>query len=330
MSLQNPLISILMPVKNAAPFLNKCIQSIIDQTESHWDLIAIDDGSTDSSHAILSGFAQKDERIVVLKNNGSGIIDALRTAYSKSQGSLITRMDADDIMAPQKLEILKHHLLDFGEGHIAVGMVKYFSEIQLGNGYLKYENWLNSLTQDANNFNDIYKECVIPSPCWMVYRKDLYKCDAFNPNVYPEDYDLCFRFYREKLMPIPCNQVLHFWRDHPERSSRNDDHYANNQFLELKVKWFLELDFNPEKPLVVWGAGSKGKTIAKLLKRYEIDFRWICNNPNKIGKHVYGIQLESTEITENQNELQVIVAVANPDEQNKIGKAIDTEAFWFC
>ena len=318
-----------MPVKNAAPFLSECIQSIIDQTESYWELIAVDDGSIDSSHAIFNDFAQKDQRIVVLKNNGSGIIDALRTAYGKSQGSLITRMDADDIMVSQKLEILKRHLLLSRTGHIAVGLVKYFSEVPLGNGYLKYENWLNGLTESGSNYQDIYKECVIPSPCWMVYRQNLEECDAFSPDIYPEDYDLCFRFYRNKLKVIPCNEVLHFWRDYPNRSSRTDDNYADNRFLELKVRWFLELDLNTEKTLIVWGAGTKGKRIAKLLQERNIDFRWVCNNPNKVGHEVYGVQMESTDWVNQSGKKQLIIAVANPTEQNKIKKRIKGEVFWF-
>ena len=95
-----------MPVKNAQPFLTDCIKSILSQTETDWELVAVNDGSTDNSKAILEQFAQADKRIHVLENNGAGIIAALRLAYSKSQGNLITRMDADDIMPPIKLETL--------------------------------------------------------------------------------------------------------------------------------------------------------------------------------------------------------------------------------
>ena len=55
-------------------------------------------------------------------------------------------MDADDKMDSQKLEILKRNLNSSGKGHIAIGLVKYFSETTLGDGYLKYESWLNDLT----------------------------------------------------------------------------------------------------------------------------------------------------------------------------------------
>jgi glycosyltransferase involved in cell wall biosynthesis len=329
LSVQPDLISILMPVKNAELFLADCLDSILAQTEKNWELLAVDDGSTDSSFELLTKFTSY-AQIRVFKNSGAGIIDALRLAYSKSNGELITRMDADDRMAPQKLEFLKRDLKSFGKGNLAIGQVQYFSENELGDGYKRYERWLNDLTETGSNYADIYKECVIPSPCWMVYRTDLEKCGAYEPNTYPEDYDLCFRFYKQRLKVIPSQEILHYWRDHPNRSSRTDKNYADNRFLELKVKWFLELDHDPNQELIVWGAGAKGKFIAKLLQEHKVEFRWVCNNEKKIGKHVYGVEMESVDDVDNHTDRQVIVAVANNEEQQAIRDALNQRAFWFC
>jgi glycosyltransferase involved in cell wall biosynthesis len=327
----NPSISILMPVKNAEPFLTNCINSILSQTETDWELIAVNDGSTDHSKAILEQFSKTDKRIQVLVNDGVGIIDALRLAYSRSNGNLITRMDADDIMPPLKLETLKRNLLSFKKGNIAIGQVKYFSDEGLKDGYRYYESWLNRLTKNGTNYSDIYRECVIPSPCWMVFREDLDKCGAFDSDVYPEDYDLCFRFYGNGLKPIPSSDVLHHWRDHNSRSSRNDPNYADNRFLDLKLHWFLELDHQPKKTLVVWGAASKGKALAKGLLKAGVNFRWMCNNPNKINKHVYDKLIENVEGISDLSDLQVLVAVANKDEQADIREQLTyEEAFFFC
>ena len=68
-------------------------------------------------------------------------------------------MDSDDIMLSNKISSMADDLLNYGTGHIALGMVKYFSEKELGNGYKNYETWLNSLTSKGLNFNEIYKEC---------------------------------------------------------------------------------------------------------------------------------------------------------------------------
>lgn len=319
-----------MPVKNAGSYLKKCLQSIQFQSEANWELIAVNDGSTDSSFELLKSFAQEDERINVLHNSGSGIIDALRTAYSASIGQLITRMDADDRMAPEKLEVLSQNLVEHGKGHLATGLVEYFSESPLGDGYRKYERWLNDLTRSGKNYEDIYKECVIPSPCWMVWREDLDRCGAFEPNTYPEDYDLCFRFYEQNRQVIPCNEVLHHWRDHASRTSRNDSNYADNRFLELKLNWFLKLDHNPQRPLVIWGAGTKGKWLAQQLVEKEIPISWICNNPKKIGHIIYGVEMMATSTLSNLENPQVIVTVANPQEQEELKLILGKQAYFFC
>ena len=216
---EHQAISILMPVKNAALFLRECLDSIVNQEEANFELIAVDDHSTDSSLKILEEYQKKDPRVQVHKNKQHGIIAALRLAYKKSSGVFITRMDSDDIMSLHKLKRLKSNLTAFGIGHIALGKVKYFSESTLGEGFIRYEHWLNRLIESGTNFNEIYKECVIPSPCWMVYREDLDRCEAFTPDNYPEDYDLAFRFYRKGLTPIKCDEVLHYWRDYVNRTS---------------------------------------------------------------------------------------------------------------
>ncbi len=319
---QGDLISILMPVKNAEPFLHECLSSILSQTETYWELIAVDDHSTDNSLHILNSFAKGDERMTILSNTGSMIIDALRTAYANCKGNLITRMDADDRMVEQKLEILKQSLLGEGTGNVAIGQVEYFSDTTLGDGYRYYEKWLNDMAANGTNYQDIYRECVIPSPCWMVFREDLDRCAAFKPTVYPEDYDLCFRFYQDGLKPIPCSSVLHEWRDHAARSSRNDPHYADNRFLKLKLHWFLNIDRDPEKTLVVWGAAKKGKELAKGLLKAKVDFRWMCNNPNKIGKHVYDKLIYNVDAIQELDDPQIIIAVANKDEQAEIRRTL--------
>lgn len=316
----NPLISIVMPVKNTSEFLVECLESIVKQTETNWELIAIDDHSIDNSLSILSTYVSKDKRIKVLKNNGNGIIDALRLAYSESKGELITRMDSDDIMTLDKLSVLKTNLLNSGQGHIALGLVKYFSEKPLGEGFKNYEFWLNELTSAGTNFEGIYKECVIPSPCWMVFREDLERCEAFNPNEYPEDYDLAFRFYLKGLQVIPCNKILHHWRDYSTRISRTHIHYADNTFLDIKTRYFLELDYDETKNLVIWGAGAKGKTMAKKLIEKGIDFYWICDNPKKIGKHIYDQKMLPFTTLDQIENSQSIITVANKKAQIEIKK----------
>ena len=105
------MVSILMPVKNAAPFLKECLDSISAQTERDWELIAVNDNSSDNSVELIEDYSRKDSRIKLYNNNiKPGIIGALKTAMLQSHGTFITRMDADDKMIPDKIKLLKNKL----------------------------------------------------------------------------------------------------------------------------------------------------------------------------------------------------------------------------
>lgn len=316
--MQNNLVSILIPFKNTEAFISDCLKSVLTQSYNNWELIIVDDASTDNSYKIVEKFAENDNRIKLLKNAGNGIIDALKLGLKHSKGEFITRMDSDDLMRPNKLEILAKNLIKTGKGHIAIGLVNYFSEVGINSGYKSYEVWLNELTKTGYNYSEIYKECVIPSPCWMIHKEDLIACDAFNPDRYPEDYDLAFRFYKNNYKCIPCKYILHDWRDYNTRTSRTHVHYAENHFIPLKLDYFLELDYNSAKTLVIWGAGNKGKTIAKLLIEKNITFEWICDNPKKIGRDIYGIILKPFNHLEKIKNSQSIITVANKSSQQEI------------
>lgn len=329
-------ISILLPVYNTAAFLQECLDSILAQSEQNWELLAIDNDSTDESYAILKKYAQKDPRIRVFQNKPNSIITALRKALQESRGQWITRMDADDRMAPQKLERMLKALKEKGRGYLAIGFVEYFSAGTLGEGYRSYAQWLNKLTKENRNFEDRYKECVVPSPCWMCHRDDLLACGAFDSDRYPEDYDLTFRFYKRGLKIIGVKEILHYWRDYQTRSSRTSEHYSDNRFLELKVDYFLALDHQKEKPLAIWGAGKKGKRMAQLLLQKNIPFHWLTDNAAKIGHLIYGQEVLHFLKINTLVTPQILISVAAPDGQREIvdflekGNYAPEDCFWFC
>lgn len=331
------MVSIIIPFKNTAHFLSECLDSIQSQTYRNWEVLAVNDHSEDNSLKLISQYASSDTRIHVFQNKGAGIIPALQTAYPHANGEFITRMDSDDIMKSNRLEVMVRSLKKHGKRHIAVGQVKYFSERGISDGYDRYEKWINGLTAKGHNYSEIYKECVIPSPCWMVHRSDFEHCKGFSPHRYPEDYDLTFRFYENGLKIIPCTDVLHLWRDYHTRTSRTHEHYAQNYFLDIKIHYFLRLDHDSTKPLVVWGAGFKGKRISKSLMGRGIDFTWLCDNPNKINKKIYGKEMKHFKTMELLENPQSIITVANEDAQieiktylNLLGQQPMKDYFFFC
>lgn len=318
-----------MPVRNADPYLSDCLNSIIAQSESNWELIAINDHSTDNSASILNNFSKKDKRIFCFNNSGKGIIDALDLAFSKSTGKMITRMDADDLMLPNKLEILKD-LCNSDRQVISTAKVQYISDDQLGEGYLKYEEWLNQLIDHDSHYKEIYKECVLPSPNWMMKRETLEFIGGFENLNYPEDYDLCFKAYELNIPIIGSDQVTHQWRDYPERTSRNDPNYADNRFTALKIRYFLKNDLNGED-LILWGAGTRGKMAAKNLIKKGVNFKWITNNKKKIGHQIYDHMLEQVP-TAFSPDTKIIVTVAAVNAQASISKRLSNHqgVYWFC
>ena len=325
-------VSILMPAKNAALYIDDCIQSIIKQSYTEWELIVVNDHSTDATLHHLAQFATLDSRIHVHNNKGQGIIAALRLAYAHARGAYITRMDADDIMPSHKINSL---VSVASEGSsVATGLVSYFSNNELGEGYKKYTKWLNDNLLSRQPFEDIYKECVIPSPNWMMHRSTLDRIGAFDSDRYPEDYDLCFRMHKFGLKVMTVNDVLHHWRDYPERSSRTDSNYGDNRFLALKVSYFAELESEDGASIYLWGSGKKGKAIAKLLQEQNISFHWITNNEKKIGHTIYDVRLETEKTLPDAQESKIIIAIAGKEDQIYIQSVLDSKKgltpFWFC
>ena len=136
---------------------------------------------------------------------------------------------------------------------------------------------------------------------------------------------------------LPSSQILHYWRDYDHRTSRTSEHYAQNYFLDIKLHYFLKLDRNPSRPLAIWGAGFKGKTIAKNLKGKAHPFRWLCDNPKKIGKKIYGVRMEHYSVLNSLPKAQSIITVANQAAQNEIRDFLHSRGalpmedyFFFC
>lgn len=258
-------VSIIMPVRNAANWLGETLMSIQKQTLEDWELIAIDDHSTDDSIGAIRSIG--DPRIKVVSNEGQGIIAALQTGLRLAQGSFVTRMDADDLMPPNKLETLVGLLINTKERTIATGLVSYFSETTVSEGYRKYETWLNSLCQNANHYDHIYRECIVASPNWMVSRRFIQEDQIFEALEYPEDYDMVFRWHQKGYRIVSSDEVTHLWREHPERTSRNSETYDQASFFQLKMNWFREIE-GLDQSIAVFGAGPKGKEVVQNLAAF--------------------------------------------------------------
>jgi len=125
-----PLFSILLPVYNVASYLSQCLDSILSQTCGDWELIAVDDSSTDNSGSFLDSYASRDSRIRVrhLASN-SGVAVARNIALSMVRGEYVVFVDGDDLVRPAWLSHIRDAMLETGADYVKIGHLEFLSEI---------------------------------------------------------------------------------------------------------------------------------------------------------------------------------------------------------
>ena len=121
-----PFFSIIIPVYNAAPYLNECLDSVLQQTFLDWECICIDDGSNDGSNKILEAYAIKDGRFKIVTQVNSGVVVARKNGFVVSSGYYILFLDGDDTLESRALAIIANNLK---EGSVDI--------LQFGFRYLK-------------------------------------------------------------------------------------------------------------------------------------------------------------------------------------------------
>ena len=313
-----------------------CLESILAQEYPNWELIAANDGSTDRTSEILHDYASRDARIRVIDKEHSSLLPTLRVGYALATGTLIHRMDSDDRMPEYKLRVMVENWMKHGKGTLITGGTQHFVEDgELGDGFRRYDEWLCDVARTNSHLEQIYRECVIPSSCWIMHREDFDRVGAFNSDVFPEDYDLTFRLYKAGINIVGLPMVFHFWRDRGDRISRNWECYKDNRYYALKVERFLDIDFDENRPLVIWGAGKNGKDLVKTFMDSGVNPAWVCDNERKIGKDIYGIRMQHIDELSNFENPQILVAVASPNDQIQIRETLREMSkepirdFWF-
>lgn len=115
-----PRVSVLMPVYNGARFLESAVRSVLDQTFTDFELVAVDDGSSDKTPRILAELAARDGRIRVIRQANTGIVGALNNGLAECRGAYVARMDGDDLCLPDRFAEQVAHL-DANPGCVLVG-----------------------------------------------------------------------------------------------------------------------------------------------------------------------------------------------------------------
>ena len=121
------LISVIVPVYNAEKYLQKCLDSILEQTYQNLEIIIINDGSTDNSGQICQEYEKKDARIIYIEKENSGVSDTRNTGLDRMTGTYVTFVDSDDWVEPNYIKFLYEKVIDH-KADIVVGNYTSFNE----------------------------------------------------------------------------------------------------------------------------------------------------------------------------------------------------------
>lgn len=280
-----PQISILMPVRNEERYLSMALDSLYRQTLNDWELIAVDDGSSDHTPAILAGAARSDRRVTVIRREGGGLVAALNAGLEACRSSLVARFDGDDICHPQRLEQQAAYL----EAHPEIGLVacnfRHFPRTGLKQGMIDYESWQNGLGDHSLILRDLFVESPFVHPSIMTRRAILEEVGGYQDNGWPEDYDLWLRMAAAGVRFARLPQTLLFWRDHPERATRTMDEYALHAFRAAKCHHLLRGPLRDQSDIVIAGAGLEARAWQRLLDAADVTVStWLDVDPKKIGR----------------------------------------------
>jgi glycosyltransferase involved in cell wall biosynthesis len=282
-----PTVSILLPVFNAAQTLALSLKSIRRQTLTDWECILVDDGSTDGSIEIARAVAASDSRFNVIQRDHSGLIESLNAGIDQCSARLVARMDSDDWMRRERLE-LQTHALDDASIEIAGTHVRTFPRSGLGTGSREYEAWLNSIRSPADVYRDRFIECALAHPSWMLRRATLER-ERYRDRGWPEDYDLLLRLLEKGPHATVVPRRLLSWRQHPGRLSCHDERYSLERFTACRAA-FLAADFlRQNERFLLWGYGQTGRALCRALAAHgKRPSGLIEVHPRRLGQTIQG------------------------------------------
>lgn len=237
-----PLVSVIMPAYNMERFITSAIRSVQQQTLTDWELLVIDDGSSDGTCAIVQELADGDNRIHLLRNEANmGVARTRNRGLDLCQGQYVAFLDSDDLWQPRKLEC---QLARFQETEADLVYTSY-GIVDAQGEKLKADY----LVPGETSLNGLLKENVIGLSTVMLSRQiaDGYR---FVTDFYHEDYVLWLQLLKENRKAVGCTQVLTQWRCLENSRSFNKKKSAGN-------RWRIYREYlNMPLPKSIWMFGN--------------------------------------------------------------------------
>lgn len=254
-------ISVILPVYNAAATIHAAVESLLQQDVTDFDLIVVDDGSTDGTSRLLNQLKMGigTGPITVIHTAHRGLVPALTTAYEASRGEYIARMDADDTCHPARLR-LQAQFLDSHPRIGVVGTAATMPSTEANEGYRRYTEWVNGLTHWRQIRRAQFIESPLIHPTVMFRREVMERCGGYREGPFPEDYELWLRWFAQGVRAATLPQRLLIWNDPPDRVSRTPAAVqSRDSFYRVKGRYLaraVELR-RRGRPILIWGAGRR-------------------------------------------------------------------------
>lgn len=287
-----PQVSVLLPCFAAAATLEETLASLARQTHPDFEVVIVDDGSTDDTSCLLDSWTQQDSRFRVISAAHRGIIPTLNLGLEACRGPYIARLDADDLAHPERLALQAAFLDAHPEVTLVSCLAEGFPLANVREGFRLYLEWLNSLISDAEIRREIFVESPFPHPSVMFRAAFVRELGGYEEHGWAEDYDLWLRMYLAGARFAKIPRPLLSWREHPTRLTRTDSRYAVENFLRAKAHYLVRGPLLGRGAVIVWGAGMLGRRLSKHLAREGAPLHaFIDIDPRKIGNTRRGLPI---------------------------------------
>ena len=324
-------ISVVLPAYNAESHLEEALRSVLGQTERDIELIAVDDGSTDSTGELLDRAALADPRVKPIHASHQGLVPTLNRGLSESRGEYVARMDADDIAYPDRLRLQRDLLNRRPELGLVGCRVDYLGDSRRNRGLALFVDWTNSLVDPEAISLGRFVESPLIHPSVMFRRALIERHGAYREGPFPEDYELWLRWLEASVGMAKTEQVLLGWRDRPDRLTRTDPRYSVDAFFGAKApyleRWLASN--NPHHPeTIVWGAGRTSRLRLRFLTDLGVRVRaFVDIDPKKIGQRIGDIAVLAAEDLPSPDECFVLGWVASRGARARITSVLRARGF---
>lgn len=326
--MNTPAVSILLPVRDEERFLPAALESIFRQTFTDWELVAVDDGSHDTTPAILAEAARRDPRVRVLRSPARGLVPALNTGLNACRAPLVARMDADDISHPRRLETQVSFLTRNPQVGLVACDFRSFPRASLGRGMVAYERWQNSLASHEDILRDLFVESPFVHPSVVFRGEEVRSVGGYRDRGWAEDYDLWLRLAAGGTRFARLQKTLFFWRERPERATRTLPEYTAAAFRACKAHHLRCTFLKGVDEVILAGAGLEGRAWSRTLQGEGIRVvGWIDVDPRKIGNTLHGAPVSAAREVTAGDGVKMLVTVGARGSRRQIREWADGAGF---